>query len=137
MAEFSNNLALADDDEVPKFVDKLRTGKAILFKPRGPGTDPDLGDGTVVMVDPVARPPKKGEMVLVVHNDHRHVSLERVTRVRASQLWLWSDSDRAGSRSFPLDAVVGIARLRALEGWPAVGFWFRRVWLGISRLWKA
>lgn len=108
-----NNSARAHaPEESFAFVEKLRSGKPILFKPRGRSMEPNLQDGTVVMVDPLTRPPKLGEVVLAVFAGA--TTLHRVVKVRANQVWLWGDAMRHGEGPLPVDAIVGIARTAPL-----------------------
>jgi hypothetical protein len=100
------------DEEAFAFVEKLRSGKPILFKPRGRSMEPHLPDGTVVMVDPVTRPPRLGEVVLAVFAGA--TTLHRVVKLRANQVWLWGDAMRRGEGPLPVDAIVGIARTAPL-----------------------
>ncbi|MCC6809642.1 MAG: S24/S26 family peptidase [Deltaproteobacteria bacterium] len=111
MSEIPISARAQAQDEVA-FVEKLRSGKPILFKPRGRSMEPHLQDGTVVMIDPVTRPPHVGEVVLAVFAGV--TTLHRVVKLRANQVWLWGDAMRHGEGPIPIDAVVGIARTAPL-----------------------
>jgi hypothetical protein len=132
MTELNNSARAQPDEEAFAFVEKLRSGKPILFKPRGRSMEPHLQDGTVVMVDPVMRPPRIGEVVLAVFAGA--TTLHRVVKLRANQVWLWGDAMRVGEGPLPVDAVVGIARTAPLPVAARFRLAFRRMIFTLARV---
>ncbi len=132
MNELDNSARADASDESLAFAQKLRSGKAILFKPRGRSMEPHLPDGTVVMVDPVTRPPRIGEVVLSVFAGS--VTMHRVVKLRANLVWLWGDAMRHGEGPLPIDSVVGIARTAPLPFAQRARLAFRRAVFSLFQL---
>lgn len=117
-----------------RFAERLRSGQSILFKPHGSSMEPAIADGTIVMVDPMTRPPEAGEVVLARDALSQRYVLHRVSAVRGNRLWLWGDSVERGDGWFALDDIVGIARVPRAVGWYATRLALRRAWFGIYNL---
>lgn len=120
--------------EEARFAERLRSGHSILFKPHGSSMEPALSDGTIVMVDPLSRPPTTGEVVLAYDPLARRYVLHRVTTVRGNRLWLWGDNVRRSDGWFALDDIVGIARLPKAVGWHASRLALRRALYSVVNL---
>ena len=84
---------------------------------------PNLADGTVIMIDPMRRLPKTGDVVLLALPV---ITLHRVRKVKANQVWLQGDALRQIEGPYPLEYVVGIARLNPLNLWQRLRLAVRR-----------
>jgi hypothetical protein len=92
---------------------RLRSGNPILFE--ADRSLPGAARGTMLMIDPLHRSPKKGDIVLVRGSELR---VGRVSRVRLPDVWL-------AGEEMPADRVVGIARLKARSWWREVVSFFK------------
>lgn len=122
----AESVLLQPGHDEARFAERLRSGQAILFKPQGTSMDPAIADGTIVMVDPLSRPPLPGEVVLARDALRPRYVLHRVSAVRGNRLYLWGDNVDRGDGWFALDDVLGLARVPRATGWYAARLLLRR-----------
>lgn len=130
----AESVLLQPGHDEARFAERLRSGHSILFKPQGSSMDPAILDGTIVMVDPLSRPPLAGEVVLARDALTNHYVLHRVSAVRGNRLYLWGDNVNRGDGWFALDDILGIARVPKATGWTAARLALRRGVYGILNL---
>lgn len=130
-------LTLPNDILIPQIRRVIDEGHTATFRVRGVSMRPFLEDcRDKVLLEPLRREPRKGDVVLAEVSPKRYV-LHRIVRVDGTHVTMRGDGNVCGTEEFESDAIIGIVTAFYRKGRERADLVTGAKWRIYSRVWLA